>query len=204
MQSKLTNALSLLRAKLPATHQLWLVFSLAVFLTHGWGCVRLFYRMPGLILRSTPVEIAQVTAYNLFFFLLDGLLITGVLVLASLILPDRKLKDHFAITGTLILFISGMFAIIILFTTPLVVFGIKSASEELYFRLGDELWNLLLMSAGLGLWVLAAVTVPPVMSRKERFSRLVLGFVERTTVLSALFLVLDAIAIFTILIGNLA
>jgi hypothetical protein len=197
------NTLARLQARLPAKDQMWLVFSLAIFLTHVWGYIRLFYQLPGLLLKATPAEIAQVASYNLFFFLLDSILITGMLVLVSLVLAEYKLRDHFAISGSLTLIISAFCAMGMHVSIPFIVTGVQVIWGNFLGYHGKEVLSLLLLSTGLGLWLLATVKFTPFLRRKIRFSGLLLGFVERTTVLSTVFLGLDGIATFVIIIGNL-
>lgn len=190
------------KEKLPGKADLWLVFSLCAFATHVWGYIRLLYYIPGLILRLTPIEILQVASYNLFFMLLDSLFFTGILILICLVLPARKLKDHFSLSGSTVILISAAGAIGMHYTIPVMVTWIHLTQGDLLDRFWVMRADLWLLTAGVGVWFLAAAKIPVFIRRKERLSGLILGFVERTTVLSTLFLILDGFGMVIITLGN--
>ena len=103
--------MDLLRKHFPAWGEIISVLGIAVFIGFSWTIFGFLNKIPSFILYFTPGEIANIFAYLMAFALLESLIVTGVLVIISAILPSGWLKEGFALKGFVIILVASVTAI---------------------------------------------------------------------------------------------
>lgn len=178
--------MGIFKKRLPAKRQLVYLFLLCAFLSNAWALYNATQEFPAWLLRLSLGEIVAVVSYTMVYALLDALLMFVGLVLASMILPGRWLRDHFLAAGSVVALVTAVWLIIFNFYPA--IFEERSVT-----LLG--LWggSYLIVLALLYLWVL----------RSDKARAAVARFVERLALLSGVYLVITAISIIVILVRNI-
>ena len=88
------------------------VLAVAVFVCFSWTIIGFFNKLSSFILYFTPGEIANIFAFMMAFALLESLVVTGLLILLSAILPSKWLKEGFAFKGFVVLLVVAATAIL--------------------------------------------------------------------------------------------
>jgi hypothetical protein len=104
--------LDLIRKRFPRRSEITAVFGVAVFMCFTWTMIGFFNKLSSFILYLTLGEIANIFAFMMAFALLESLVVAGLLVLLSAVLPSRWLKEGFAFKGFVILFVATVTAIL--------------------------------------------------------------------------------------------
>lgn len=102
------SPLDKIRNRFPQRSEMIAVMSIAVFLCFSWTIIGFFNKLSSFLLYFTLGEIAAVFAYMMAFALLESLVVTGILVLISVILPSGWLRDGFGYKGFIILVIAAI------------------------------------------------------------------------------------------------
>jgi hypothetical protein len=76
------------------------LYALIAVMSYSWTVSKFLWKLPSWLLYLTPGEALSIFAYVMVSALLESMLILGVLLLASLILPGRIFKDAFVVRGT--------------------------------------------------------------------------------------------------------
>jgi hypothetical protein len=113
---------------LPESRQIFLVFGVALFIVHSWSIHTFLYNIPSFILYMNIGQIVGVFAYMMAFALLESLLVMGLLLFVSAILPRAWYRDKFVSKGFLTILVSAALAIAIRLSLGNLYPGI----EELY------------------------------------------------------------------------
>lgn len=92
--------------RFPTRGDVLAVFGVAVFACFTWTLLHFFNKLSSFLLYFTLGEIGNVFAFMMAFALLESILVTGVLVLLSVLLPFNWLKEGFALKGFIILAIA--------------------------------------------------------------------------------------------------
>jgi len=90
----------LLKSRLPPSASTLPVFAVISFLVYGWTLVIFFWKIPSWLMMLTLGEIFANLAYAMTAALLESLVILGLFLLISIILPDAMMKDVFVTRGT--------------------------------------------------------------------------------------------------------
>jgi hypothetical protein len=104
--------LDLIRKRFPRRREVIAVLGIAVFLCFSWTIIGFFNKLSSFILYFTPAEIASIFAFMMAFALLESLVVSGILLLLSVILPSSWLKEGFAFKGFVILLVVAAAAIL--------------------------------------------------------------------------------------------
>jgi hypothetical protein len=89
----------------PAKTEIKKVFLIYCSIINFWTIIIFFYNLPGLIKQLKISEIFGVFSYILMYALLESISITVGLVLLSILLPSKFLRNELATRGTLYLII---------------------------------------------------------------------------------------------------
>ena len=84
---------SRLRARLPSQNQVFLVFSVIVFVVFSWTLIREFFQVPSWLKYMVLGDILVITAYILAFALFESLLVLGFLLMLSGVFPVKIFRD---------------------------------------------------------------------------------------------------------------
>jgi hypothetical protein len=88
------------KQRLPAFDSVLPVFAVIAFLFYGWILIVFLWKLPSWILYLTIGEILVNFAYSMTAALLESLMLLGILLLASAVLPAAWLRDVFVSRGT--------------------------------------------------------------------------------------------------------
>lgn len=105
-------ALDRVRNRFPPRSEMIAVLAVAVFVCFSWTIYGFFNKIPSFILYFTPGEIANIFAFMMAFALLESLVVTGLLILLSALLPARWLKEGFSFKGFVILLVAAVTAVL--------------------------------------------------------------------------------------------
>ena len=103
--------LGLLKRRLPAKNETFLVLSTAAFLIFTWSLRTLFFNIPAFFLSYTIDEILVIAAYMLAFALCETLRATLLLIIASILLPGGLFKEGFSYKASFFLIAFGVVSI---------------------------------------------------------------------------------------------
>jgi hypothetical protein len=174
--------LAIFRSRLPSKQAIFYALVACVFIVQVWSIIAVLRAIPSWILYMNIGELIGTFAYTQAFALVESLLVlTGLLVLAF-ILPGKLFKDRFVAQGSLVVFLAAIWAIVShIYGQNL---GIWSSRRFL-------MWSALL--------VLLAVVASGFVYRFKGLQRLLEAIVERLSVLSTIYMVVDIISILIVL-----
>ena len=176
----------MLKSRLPASSAIFPVFAVISFLVYGWTLVIFFWKIPSWLMFLTLDEIFANLAYALAAALLESLVILGLFLLVSILLPAAIMKDVFVTRGTVAVLI-GLGSIMLY---------MYRFSEVGYSFLDDlPLWTL----SSLALTLLLTFLAP----RIPFIIRLAAWVSDRVTILVYLFVPISAVSLLVVLYRNL-
>jgi hypothetical protein len=106
--SRILAIFQFIRGRAASNEEILLLFVVCVFFIHVWSVVVLFTEIPTLILRANIWELIGVIAYVLAFDLFESVFVAAVLVLISIILPQKMFRNLFVPQGAMVVsLISG-------------------------------------------------------------------------------------------------
>jgi hypothetical protein len=136
-------------------------------------------------------DIVPILAYVLAFALVESLLVIGLLLLLSFLLPPRYLRDHFKTQGSLMAIIFGVMAILahkyLSITYPwshrqIIVYSTLAVSAVVFLAL-----------------VISYISV----RRSARFEKLIVGLAERVSIFFYIYIPLGILSLIVIGIRNI-
>lgn len=89
-----------IKKRLPSFASLTQVYSVIAILVYGWTIYRYVWRLPSWLHYLTMGELVGLFSYAMLTGLVESLLILGILVSISALLPERFLLDNFIVRGT--------------------------------------------------------------------------------------------------------
>ena len=85
--------------RLPSFANILPLYSVIAAMTYGWTISKFLWKLPSWLLFLNIGEALALFAYAMVSALVESLLILGILLLASLVLPAKFFKDEFIIRG---------------------------------------------------------------------------------------------------------
>ena len=175
-----------LRARLPSLADFLRVASVAMVFLYGWTIVTWMWQLPSWMLSLTLDEILSIFAYAMLDALTESLVVLACLLIPTVILPPRLLRDDFTVRAS--------WSAIGLLAPQLIFFMIF-----IRFGYGIALYLLPWTFATLALTVLL-----PFLSTKLAFMRaFALWLSDRLQVFLYIFIPLTVISLVVVLIRNL-
>jgi hypothetical protein len=163
------------------------LFLICSFPVHVWAYLSLLDILPATLLQMSLGSILGVAAYVLDFALLESLFVFGIIFLATLILPKR-------------LFNLEIFQVLAIF-----IFATSLAAWLIHLYNKWEI-DFLSFSNWIALWILVGTSAFALavnqLSRNQRNQELFRSAIERLAILSMVYLSLDIVGLFVILIRN--
>ena len=120
---------SRLRARLPSQNQVFLVFSVIVFVVFSWTLIREFFQVPSWMKYMNLGDILVITAYILAFALFESLLVLGFLLMLSVVFPVKIFRDYFIAQGCTLVSVAGLGAVMLQENIRLVYHGTNLLSS---------------------------------------------------------------------------
>lgn len=95
----------MIRNRLPQRHEISYVLATSVFVVFSWSLRGFFDDLPSFLQNQRPGVIFGIFSYMMAFALLESLLLTGMFLLVSILLPSKWYRDGFAYKSFLIIFV---------------------------------------------------------------------------------------------------
>jgi len=181
---------SRLRARLPSQNQVFLVFSVIVFVVFSWTLIREFFQVPSWLKYMVLGDILVITAYILAFALFESLLVLGFLLMLSVVFPVQIFRDYFIAQGCTLVSVAGLGAVMLQENISL-VYHLK-VTELIYYPLFILLGIVILVFA-----------LAFVFDRLSFLPRLIATIADRMTVFTYLYVPLGLIALVIVILRNL-
>ena len=93
----------MVKKRLPKNREILYVLATSVFVVFSWSLRGFFEYLPSFLKNQLLGAIYGIFSYMMAFALLESLLLTGVLLLLSMILPGRWYRDGFAYKSFLVI-----------------------------------------------------------------------------------------------------
>lgn len=142
--------------------------------------------VPAWVLRLSVWDLVGVIAYSLVFALLETLVVFLGILLFSAILPARLFRDKFVAMSTAVVFLASVWFVFLHYNDGMIE---------------DRQWVALLVWAGA--YVLCLAVVYFLIQRNHQVEKSVNAFVERLSVLSFLYVLVDVLAVIVVVIRNI-
>jgi hypothetical protein len=164
------------------------LFAVCVFPVHVWAYINFFYNAPSLVIRMNIWDISGVLAYVLAFAFIESVIIFILLLLLSILLPSKWIRNKLVAKGTAIVLIIFLFLIPVHFYQNI---------KTIFVSKG--IWT--------GLWILLGIIVVILMNRivqrNETIEKQLINLADRIIILSIIFVILDFIALGIVVVRNL-
>lgn len=179
-------ALATFRRRLPLRRDVLLLFAACVFPVHVWAIIGLLKELPAWILRLSTGEMVGVISYTLAFALFESVLFLLPLLLLILVLPRRWFGDDLVAQGTVLVALTTAWAIAAHYNDDVI-----------------RLWGMRQFAFWFVLYLVSLFVVGLAVHRYRRIERAIHTFVERLSLLSLIYVVIDLVAVIVVLIRNL-
>ena len=186
--------LELIRKRLPIKADILRLFNIVLFVVFSWSIRGFLFEIPAFLLYLSLPDISQILFYMLAFALLESIIMTGGLVLVSLILPSNWFKSGFAYKG---------FLIILAATIGLILF-------QGYYKIGffqnlmrNDYSDLKPILAGLVICILSLSILFWLFHNKPRFQKYLSVLIEQFSVFGYIYLPLGVIGFLVVIIRNI-
>lgn len=174
------------KQRLVSRKEILLVLAAGAFPIYSWAIVLFFERLTGWLYYLNIWEILSIFAYTQLFAFVESLAVVTGIVLLALVLPSRLFRETFVPTGTAIVLLTALWAMVAQFN--------DSTLRELPMRM-LAVWFMLYLATIVVAWFL--------LYRSPRLRRAVQTLAERMSVLLYLYIPLSALSLLVILWRNL-
>lgn len=181
-------------SKLPERDELREVFNVVLFSVFGWSIRGFLFKMPSLTLYFGLKNNLAVLCYMLAFALVESLIVTGALVLISVLLPGRVLRKGFAYKGFLTVLVAWIALIVFQGFSQVNFF--KDAQANNYSSVPPLVIGLVVTAAAL-------VVLFWIFQRWPRFQKYLLTLVEQFGVFTYIYVPLGLIGLMVVIIRNI-
>lgn len=172
--------------RLPQARDILPVYAVIVTIVFSWSILAFIWKLPSWISFLNLGEILSISSYMLSVDLLESLFWLAVMLIIGMLLPSTALRDHFAVRGTIISFLS-------------------LSSLALFINRYAE-WEEALLNYSV-LWMVGTILISILMAYlSSRISSLASGALwvgERLTVFVFLYIPLAVISLLAVVIRNI-
>lgn len=175
--------MAIFKNRFPTKQNIYYLLLACVFPIHVWSLINVMREIPAWVLRLSIAEMFGVIAYAQLYALIDTLLIFLPLLLLSTILPASWFRNQFVAVGTAVVFITSAW-FIYLHLNNWVIEGRETAVLAA--------WGVTYLLVIVGAYLL--------IRRRDKVASGINNFVQRLSVLSILYLVVDVISIVIIFV----
>ena len=183
-----------IKKRLPARTDVLRVFNIVIFVVFSWSIRGFLFEIPAFLLYLGLGDITSILFYMLAFALLESILVTGGLVLVSMLLPPKWFKSGFAYKG---------FLLILAATIGLILF-------QGYYKIGffqnlmrNDYSDFIPILAGLMIGILVLSSLYWLFHIKPRYQHYLSVIIEQFGVFSYIYLPLGVIGIMVVMIRNI-
>lgn len=180
--------------------QLWQFFLITAFPVHFWAWIKWFQEFEAVAQRYGQWDALGVGGYFMVYALFESVVIFGILMLLLLPLPRRLDQDKvFSVAAALYLVLAGWFIL------EQARFLAVIPEDVWFFRRVQHLQSITTRAgAATALSFAASLLLPPaLLLRSEKVRNQALVLFSRLSLLAALYLGIDLLAVIVVLIRNL-
>lgn len=116
------------RERIPPSYETLRLYATIVFLIYGWTSIAFLWKLPSWSYFLNALEITMVAAYILVSNMLESLIVLGVFLFISLVLPPRWLRNDLAVRGSVLMYVLTFWACVFPLNS---LIGLPSRSELL-------------------------------------------------------------------------
>ncbi|MCA9921101.1 MAG: hypothetical protein KC419_12270 [Anaerolineales bacterium] len=175
--------MAIFKNRFPTKQELYYFLLACVFPIHVWSLINVMREIPAWVLRLSIAEMLGVIAYAQLFALLDTLVVFLPLVLVSAVLPASLLRKRFVAVGTAVVFITSGW---------LIYLHLNNWVFEQRDTAVFAIWGVTYLVAMIGVYLL--------IQRSEKVAAGISNFVQRLSVLSILYLIVDIISLIIVVV----
>jgi hypothetical protein len=180
--------LAIFKKRLPPKRDIVLVFAACAVPVYSWSIVAFLERMPGWLLFLSLWDLMGAFAYTQAFAFLESAAVLLALILLSVILPARFLRDRFIAQGGMIVFLTVAWAVALRYA--------RGNASVAFWSLKTLLLWLVLYSVSVGVPCL-------LINRYGRLEHIIDALVERLTVLLYFYVPITLLSIVVVILRNI-
>jgi len=162
------------------------LFAACAFFIHVWSIFNLLKEVPAWILRLNLWDLVAVIAYTQIYALVESLIVFLMLVFLSLALPLPRNETRFV----------AQISLVIVLTAAWVV--LAHSEDEIL-----STWGIRQFLPWILMYSLSLIAALFIVYRSRTLEKLLLTFVERITVLSFIYVFVDLLSVFVVIIRNI-
>jgi hypothetical protein len=164
------------------------LFFVCAFPINVWSIIGFLRELPALIIRMNISEIVGVFSYIQSLALLESILIFGILISLSVLLPPRFLKEKLMMRGAVFLFVASIYAVPV---------GYYYSWNINYLNYRDWLISWILVS------ILTLVVLFMLIRQHKRIGEIITAMAERAIILSIVYVFIDLVGIAVVIVRQL-
>ena len=180
--------------RMPASGEVRAVFSVVVFAVYSWSIRGFLFNTSSFLMYHSLSFIAAIFFYMMAFALLESVLVTGFLVIVSMILPAGWFRIGFAYKGFLVILVAAIG--MIEFQSYYTIDFVGNMMNNDYSFMQPILIGLIISIAALGGLLL-------LFGKVNRLQRLLVALVEKFAIFDYVYLPLGLLGFVAVVIRNL-
>ena len=178
--------MAIFNRKLASKEDLFYAYVACSFPIFLWAFYKIFLDVPAWILRMSVLDILSVLAYALALAVIESLVIWGLFVLLSLVLPHSWFRIQFVPVVTVITFISAIWAV---------------SAQNRYAMVFE--WSFIEALPWLALAILTVFIGYMFVIRSSGLANLLYKLAQKLSVLTSLYIFLGLFGILVVIIRNI-
>lgn len=178
--------LTIQKLRIPSFDSILTVFSVIVFFSFSWNIMWVLFKQSSWLYFLTMAEIINVWAYSLALCLLESLILIGIFILLSTILPVKLFRNQFTAQSTILYILLSFWAVTFQLIYPILYFW--------SFKQGFTLVITLLMMI---------VILVYLVHRLPRLQNVICAFAKRFRIFLILYIPLGVLGIILLFIHNI-
>lgn len=165
--------------------QIILLFAACVFIIHVWSIVNVLREVPAWVLRLNYWDLFGVIAYTQVYALIESVIVIVVLIVIAALLPAKLFRNKFVAVGTMIVVVTSIWFILAHYNDE--VIRLWGAKQFIIFLL---------------IFIVSLLAPYLLIQRYPKLENTISSIVQRIAVLAYVYVTLDIISIFIIIIRN--
>jgi len=176
--------------RLPSREQAFLLLLAILFPINFWALVIFLQELPAYVLRMSAWEVLGVLAYLLTVALIDSLVLLAVSIILLFFMPASLLVGRYATAGTISAYL------IILWLIP-IQYQENFAARFIIVQQSWFGWF------WLALLVISLVLCSAILTRSDKFERMMRAYLDRLSLLSSVYLFFNVTGLLIVVTRNL-
>ena len=175
-----------IKSRFSSREKLILLLAACVFFIHVWSIISVLREVPAWVLRLRFWDLIGVIAYTQVYALAESMVVFLVLIIIAAILPAKLFRDKLVALGTMVVLVTSIW------------FVLAHYNDEAIRLWGAKQFLPVLLT------FLVSILIPYVLiQRYQKLEDTISAIVARLAVLAYVYVFLDVISIFIIVIRNI-